>query len=82
MTTPAIELRLRKVGNSYGLILPKEALDALGVEGKAGQKLMMSPLADGHGVELRHVDEHFERKLEVLRDTIKRDKNTLRALAK
>lgn len=82
MKTSMMELRLRRVGNSLGVILPKEALEALGVESKAGEKLALAKLPDGSGLELRHVDEKFEKKLALLRDTIKRYKNTLRALAK
>ncbi len=82
MESPVIELRLRRVGNSLGVILPKEALEALGIESKAGQKLALAKLPDGRGLELRHVDEKFEQKLALLRDTMKRYKNTLRALAK
>lgn len=81
MTEPVIELRLRRIGNSFGVILPKEALEALGVNSEEGESLTLSKLADGRGMELRHVDEKFERKLALLRDTMKRYRNTLRALA-
>lgn len=76
-----IELRLRRVGNSLGVILPKEALEALGIDGKEGETLSLVQHSDGR-IELRHVDERFERKLALLRDTMKRYKNTLRELAK
>jgi antitoxin component of MazEF toxin-antitoxin module len=33
MDPRTIELRLRRVGNSLGVILPKEALEVLGVDG-------------------------------------------------
>jgi putative addiction module antidote len=82
MNEPIMELRLRRVGNSLGLILPKAALKALGVQGKEGEKLAITRLPDGQGLELRHVDEKFEQKLALLRDTMKRYKNTLRALAR
>lgn len=82
MTERLIELRLRRVGNSLGVILPKEALEALGVEAKEGEKLALVRLPDGSGLELRHEDEAFEKKLALLRDTMARYKNTLRALAK
>lgn len=77
-----IELRLRRVGNSVGVILPKEALEALGIDNTEGVKLSLEKLPDGRGMELRHVDEQFEKKLELLRDTMKKYKNTLRSLAK
>jgi len=76
-----MELRLRRVGNSFGVILPKEALEALGVASKEGAKLTLCKLPDG-GLELRHIDEKFEKKLALLRDTMQRFKNTLRELAK
>mgnify|MGYP002783628933 FL=1 len=82
MESPRIELTLRRVGNSFGVILPKEALEALGLESKEGEKLALTKLPDGRGLELRHVDEKFEKKLALLRDTMKRFKNTLRELAK
>jgi putative addiction module antidote len=82
MEPPMIELSLRRVGNSFGVILPKEALEALGIESKEGAKLALSNLPDGRGLELRHIDEKFEKKLALLRDMMKRYKNTLRELAK
>jgi putative addiction module antidote len=82
MEALTMELRLRRIGNSLGVILPKEALEALGVKQKEGEKLVLSKLADGRGLELHHLDKKFEKKLALLRDTMKRYKNTLRALAK
>jgi putative addiction module antidote len=76
-----IELRLRRVGNSLGVILPKEALEALGIDGKEGETLTLVQHPDGR-TELRHVDQKFERKLALLRDTMKKYKNALRELAK
>jgi putative addiction module antidote len=77
-----MRLKLRKIGNSFGVILPKEALEALGAAGKEGEQLTAIKLPDGRGLELRHVDEKFEKKLALLRDTMKRYKNTLRELGK
>ena len=77
-----IELRLRRIGNSLGLILPKAAIEALGADGRVGEKLILAPLPNGRGLELRRVDEKLEKKLALLRDTMKRFKNTLRELAK
>ncbi len=75
------ELRLRRIGNSFGVILPAPALDALGVRHMAGEKLVLTRCPDGR-LELRGVDELFERKLALLLDTMKRYDVTLRALAK
>ena len=82
MDSSRIELRLRRIGNSFGIILPKKALESLGRDCREGEKLALTRLADGQGLELRHVDEKFEKKLALLRDTMKRFKNTLRELAK
>ena len=76
-----IELRLRRVGNSLGVILPKQALEALGVEAEAGRTLTLVRSRDGGGLELRYEDAEFERRLAVLRETIRRNRNTLSALA-
>jgi antitoxin component of MazEF toxin-antitoxin module len=76
-----IELRLERVGNSWGVVLPQEAIEALGMEGKEGETLALINLP-GRRMELRHVDAKFERKLALLRETIKRLQNTLRALAR
>jgi putative addiction module antidote len=77
-----MELRLRRIGNSLGVILPKEAIEALGAEGREGEKLTLARLPDGSGFELRYIDAKFARKLAVLRDTMQRYKNALRELAK
>ena len=82
MSIATLELRLRRIGNSFGVILPKEAIAALGLTGKEGETLLLTGLRDGRGLELRHVDAKFERKLALLRQTMKRYKNTLRSLAK
>lgn len=76
-----IELRLRRVGNSFGVILPKEALEALGITAREGEVLTLVQHPDGR-TELRHIDPKFERKLALLRDTMQKYKNTLRELAR
>ena len=71
--------KLRKIGNSLGVILPKEILEELQVE--EGQALYISKRKDG-GVTLTPRDEEFERQMEIGRDLTKRYRNTLRELAK
>lgn len=71
--------KLRKIGNSLGVILPKEILDELQVE--EGQALYISKRKDG-GVTLTPRDEEFERQMEIGRDLTKRYRNALRELAK
>lgn len=82
MTDPVIELRLRRVGRSFGVILPKEALEALGVNATEGEKLALVRRPDGSGLELRQEAPRFERKLALLRDTVQKYRSTLRTLAK
>ena len=76
-----IELRLRRVGNSLGVILPKRALEALGVEPEAGKTLVLVRAPEGTGLELRYEDTEFARRLAVLRETLQRNRNALRELA-
>ena len=71
--------KVRKIGNSLGVILPKEVLDELQVE--EGQALYISKRNDG-GVTLTPRDEEFERQMEIGRDLTKRYRNALRELAK
>jgi putative addiction module antidote len=71
-------LKLRKIGNSVGLVLPKEALARLRVE--AGDTIHMTE-APG-GVRLTPYDPVFERQMAVARKIMKRNRNVLRELAK
>ena len=74
-----LELRLRKVGNSVGIVLPKEALahlnagegDTVLVTEAPGGSLRMSP----HKAEAA-------RQMEAVQDVMKRYPHTLRELAK
>lgn len=82
MDDPSIELKLRRVGNSLGVILPKEILALLGVEGREGEILALERLPDGSGIALRPADDRFAEKLALLRDTMKQYRNALRELSK
>jgi putative addiction module antidote len=73
-----IELKLRKVGNSVGAILPQEALSALHVG--QGDTLYLTPAPDGYRI--TPYDPVFVRQMEVARKVMKRDRNLLRELAK
>ncbi len=74
----AIKLKVRKVGNSLGVILPKEALARMQVE--EGQALYLSESPEGYRV--TKGDEEFARKMAVVQDLSQRYRNTLRELAK
>jgi putative addiction module antidote len=71
-------LKLTQIGNSVGVILPKELLAKLGV-GK-GDSLFAVEQPDG--LKLTVADPDFETQLQVARDVMKRRYNALRELAK
>ena len=74
----AIKLKVRKVGNSLGVVLPKEALAQLKVE--EGQALYLTESPDGYRV--TKGDTEFERKMAVVKNLSGRYRNALRELAK
>ena len=77
-----LELKLRKVGNSVGVVLPKEAMTRLNVqEGDTltltdapDGSLRVTPITEGH--------EQFAKQMKVAESVIRRYRNTLRELAK
>jgi putative addiction module antidote len=71
-------LKLRQIGNSVGLILPKETLSRLNVD--AGDTLYMTD-APG-GVHLTPYDPGFEKQMALARQIMKEDRDVLRELAK
>lgn len=73
-----IDLKIRKVGNSLGIVLPKEALAHLHVE--EGDTLTLSEAQDG--VRLTAANPEFSRTMAVFESLSKRYRNTLRELAK
>ncbi len=75
----AYTTKVRKIGNSLGVILPKEALAELQVE--EGQALYLTKAPDG-GLRITAGDEEFGRQLAVGQDLMKRYRNALRELAK
>ncbi len=75
----AIELRLRKVGNSLGVVLPKEALAHLKVE--EGQSVYLTEAPDG-SYRVTSGNPDFARTMAIAEDLIRRYRNALRELAK
>jgi putative addiction module antidote len=75
----AIELKLRKVGNSLGVVLPKEALAHLKVE--EGQSVYLTETTDG-GYRVTSGSPEFSRQMAVAEDIARRYRNALRELAK
>jgi putative addiction module antidote len=74
-----LELKLRKVGNSVGVILPKQALIHLKVE--EGDTVSVTDAADG-SLRISPHKAEVAKQLEVAQDVLKRYRNTLRELAK
>jgi putative addiction module antidote len=74
-----LELKLRKVGNSVGVILPKEALAHLNVQ--EGDSLCVTEGPDG-SLRLSATQTEVTRQMEVAQDLMNRYRNTLRELAK
>ena len=74
-----LELKLRKVGNSVGVVLPKEALTRLNA--REGDRLVLTETTDG-GFRLTPHAADFERKMKVVESLSRRYRNTLRELAK
>ena len=72
------KVKLTQIGNSVGLILPKEALAVLQVE--KGDTLTFTSAPDGFRV--TPYDADVEKQLEAGRDFMREYRDTLRALAK
>lgn len=73
-----VELKLRKIGNSLGVVLPKEALAHLNVS--EGDILTLTEAPDG--VRLTTANPEFAKSMAVFESLNRRYRNTLRELAK
>lgn len=72
---------IRKIGNSEGVILPKEILDRYNLH--AGD--LVALIEDGDELRLRRATddpEDFERKMKIARERMKKYEKAYRALAK
>ena len=72
-------LKVRKIGNSLGVVLPKETLAQLGVG--EGDELIVSEAPDGE-MRITRGEVDLDRQLEAARRGMKRYRNALRELAK
>ncbi|MCH8924639.1 MAG: AbrB/MazE/SpoVT family DNA-binding domain-containing protein [Proteobacteria bacterium] len=70
-------LKIRKIGTSLGLVLPKELLAELGV----GEGDMLYPVRTPDGVALTPYDPDFEQALEAGRKFMRRYPNAMKKLA-
>lgn len=73
-----VRLTVRKVGNSLGITLPAEAVQALRV--KEGDKLFLTESPEGF--QLTPYDPAFEETMTLAEGFMRRYKNALRKLAK
>ena len=74
-----MKLEIKKIGNSTGLILPKELLAKLNLA--QGQWVYATEAADG-GLRLTPYDPTFERGMEIAERAMKTYRNALAELAK
>jgi putative addiction module antidote len=72
------QLKITAIGNSAGIILPKELLARLGVEKGDVLTVVETPT----GVELTPYDPDFETQMDAAREIMGRYRNALRELAK
>jgi len=73
-----IELKVRRVGNSLGVVLPKEALTRLNVD--KGDQLYITEAPDGFSITA--ADPEFAKQMQAAEKGMKRYRNALRELAK
>ena len=74
-----MKTKLRKIGNSYGIILPKEALHVLQV--KEGDTLYLTEAPES-SLRITPGTKGCEEKSAMARDLMRRYRNALRELAK
>jgi putative addiction module antidote len=74
-----MKIEIKKIGNSDGLILPRELMRKLDL--KRGQQLHVTEMAGG-GLQLLPYDPDFEETMQVVDGIIDEYRDTLAALAK
>lgn len=74
----SVVMKIRKVGGSLGVIIPKEELSRMNL--KEGDELFGLP--EGDGLRLQARDPSFERKMKAFENTRRQFRNALRELAK
>ncbi len=74
-----MKTKVRKIGNSYGIVLPKAALQAMKV--KEGDVLYLTE-APENGLQVTSHRDGFAEKMRIAEDLMGRYRNALRELAK
>jgi putative addiction module antidote len=77
-----LELKLRKIGNSVGVVLPKEALGKLNVQQGDSICLTDTPGGSMRVTPVTAGAEEFAKQMVAAEKVIRRYRNTLRELAK
>lgn len=72
------ELKLRKIGNSVGVVFPKEVLAHL--KAAEGETVMLTECENGFNIKAGNPE--FNKTMAVFEDLSRRYRNTLRELAK
>ena len=75
----AYKTKVRKIGNSLGIVLPKEALQAMKVE--EGATLYITEAPEG-AVQVTPEDKNFHDMMEIAEKGMQSYRNALRELAK
>jgi len=71
-------IKIRDVGNSLGIVLPKEMIARLRVS--KGDKLFVQETVDG--IRLTPYDPEFQQQIEIAQMVMREDRDALRALSK
>ena len=71
-------IKIRDVGNSLGIVLPKEMIARLRVS--KGDKLFVQETVDG--IRLTPYDPEFQQQMEIAQMVMREDRDALRALSK
>ena len=74
-----LQLKLRKIGNSLGVVLPKEALTHL--QASEGDVLSVTESTDG-ALRISPAQPEVSRQMAAVQDIMERYRNTLRELAR
>ena len=74
-----LDMKVRRIGNSLGVVLPKEVLSRLNVQD--GDKVFLTEAPDG-SYRISPYDPEFEKQMTIGKKFMARYRNTLRALAK
>jgi putative addiction module antidote len=74
-----VELKVRKFGNSLGVVLPKEVINRLRTDD--GERLFLIEAGEG-GYRLTPYDPAFEKKMKKAEEIMGRYRNTLHTLSK